>query len=373
MEHIGKYIVIKELTSTGFSRIVLCRDPDLEVNVAVKVFELKGGTAEKKAEYGPTVWMARFVEEARLLARLDHPRIVSVRDLSTTEDGEPFFVMPFIEASLVYEIGKDETDEAKIAKLDKQWRPRPLGLERTIHVLRQVLDGLAYLHRRRLVHRDVKPGNVLLTEKGGGDVKLCDFGMVKFPDWSLSRSGVWIGTLDYISPEQRRSAREVDSRADVYSSAALAYRMLTGSLPEGAFPRPHETVPKVPAAVSELIMRGLARDKEHRPRDAGEMLMLLDRALEGNGGLGLEPMPHDAEFGRKRSRAKAKKKVVVSLKPVRAERTVVAKPAPAPTPDSGKGKGNGGDADGPGNLAEDSPDLPSAAIRGGAVVRRQKT
>lgn len=313
MEKIGKYIIGKLLVPTGFSDIYLCTDPDLEVQVAVKVFNPKGDNIGEKAEYGPDYWLARFVQEARLLARLDHPRIVQVRDLSTTEDGRPFFVMPFIDANLIYEIGKDVFDAGKIAELEEQWRPRRLPVDRALKLLRQILEALAYMHGRGLVHRDLKPGNVLLTSREGGDVKLCDFGMVKFPDWSLSRSGVWIGTLDYIAPEQRRSAREVDARADVFSAAAIGYRMLTGTLPAGAFPPPRATNPQVPEAVSDLIMRAMAPERKRRPRDAAEMLRLL---LDG------APAPAEPRPSR------------VTLRPAAARRPAHRPPdPPPPTPD----------------------------------------
>lgn len=279
MEKIGKYLVAKLLIPTDFSDIYLCTDPDLEMQVAVKVFHPKGDNVGEKAEYGPDHWLARFVQEARLLARLDHPRIVPVRELSTTADGRPYFVMPFVDANLIYEIGKDVYDPARIAQLEERWRPHRIPVARALAILRQILEALAYLHAQGLVHRDLKPGNVLLTSRDGGDVKVCDFGMVKYPDWSQSRSGVWIGTLDYIPPEQRRSAREVDARADVYSAAAIGYRMLTGTLPAGVFPAPHRHTREVPQAISELIMRALARDPAERPRDGAEMLRLLGEAM----------------------------------------------------------------------------------------------
>lgn len=268
MQRIGKYIVGRELVRTDLSDIYLCVDPDLEMDVAVKVFSLKAEGQADNADYGPTYWLTRFVQEARLLAGLDHPHIVPVRELSATEDGRPYFVMPFLPAVLADEIGTDR-------------EPRALAPERAADLFRQTLDALAYLHGRQLVHRDVKPGNLLLTRRRGGAVKLCDFGMVKFPDWSLSRSGVWLGTLEYIAPEQRRDAQSVDARADVYSAAAVAYRMLTGTMPVGAFPAPQELVPAIPQAFGDLVMRGLAREPEARPRDGGEMRRLLDLILAG--------------------------------------------------------------------------------------------
>lgn len=281
MEQIGKYLVRKVLISTGFSTIYLSFDPDLETEVAVKVFHVKGENAGPKAKYGEAEWRERFIREARLLANLDHPNIVPVKEMATTDDGRPYFVMPFIKANLIYEIGRDVMDADAIARLPERERPKRVAPARAVSILRQVLGALAALHRLGLVHRDVKPGNVLLTRGQGGSVRLCDFGMVKFPDWKSSRAGIWIGTLDYISPEQRENATAVDARADVYSTGALAYRMLTGKLPVGAFPPIGEHGVAVPAGVPSLIMKALSPDKAGRPKDASEMLRRLDQAWSG--------------------------------------------------------------------------------------------
>jgi serine/threonine-protein kinase len=278
MVNVGKFEIIKDLIITEFSDIYLCRDNDLGVSVAIKVFHPKGENAgpERKSRYSAENWRERFIEEARLLARLDHPHIISVRALDYTEDGKPYMVMPFIEANLIYEIGRDAADAEKI---DEKWRPKRVSVERAIFLLRQLLSALAELHRRKIFHRDLKPGNILLTAKQGGSVKLCDFGTAKLPDWTKSRSGIWIGTLDYMAPEQRKSAAEIDARADVFAVAVLAYRMLTKQLPAGAFPPPNELSPYIPASLNDWIMRGMSQERSKRPLDASEMLKLLNELI----------------------------------------------------------------------------------------------
>lgn len=323
MQRIGKYIVGRELVRTDLSDIYLCVDPDLEMDVAVKVFSLKAEGQADNADYGPTYWLTRFVQEARLLASLDHPHIVPVRELSATEDGRPYFVMPFLPAVLADEIGTEQA-------------PRALAPERAADLFRQLLDALAYLHGRQLVHRDVKPGNLLLTRRRGGAVKLCDFGMVKFPDWSLSRSGVWLGTLDYIAPEQRRDAQSVDARADVYSASAVVYRMLTGTMPVGAFPAPQELVPAIPQAFGDLVMRGLAREPDVRPRDGAEMRRLLDMVLAG-GDLPRAARPPVAVPASVRKAVLAKAPVVAPPPPPQriakvTSKVTIARPQKAPEP-----------------------------------------
>ena len=279
IERIGKYAVHGELVSTDYSTIYLCRDPILTLTSRSRSSTPRTTPrGRRKAMDGP-YWRSRFLTEARIMARFEHPHIVAVKELSALADGTPFFVMPFIEANLIDEMGTDAADPGVIAGLAEKDRPRRLAPERSLSLLRQLLAALAAVHRAGMVHRDVKPGNILLTRKRGGSVKLCDFGMVKFPGWKCSRYGLWIGTLDYISPEQRQSPKEVDARADVYSAGALAYRMLTGSLPVGAFEPPRRLAPEVPAPLNDLVMAALAADKEKRPKDGGDMLRRLNETV----------------------------------------------------------------------------------------------
>jgi serine/threonine-protein kinase len=267
-DRIGKYLVQGLIIRTDYSEVWRARDPDLGVDVAVKVFRYRQEPGRDRI-YGPDFWRARFLAEARVLAGLDHPHIIAVKELALPEGAEPYFVMPYIEANLIYEIGPD-------AEKPGGERPRTLALERAVVLLRQVVDAVALLHRLGFVHRDIKPGNVLLTRKRGGSVKLCDFGMVKTPDTHGSRAGVWVGTLDYMAPEQRKDATRVDARADVYSLGALAYRLLAGALPVGAFPPPHAVTPAVPRPLSDLVMVALAPDRAQRPANADIMLKRLE-------------------------------------------------------------------------------------------------
>jgi serine/threonine-protein kinase len=271
----GKYVLQGLIIRTDYSEVFRCRDPDLGIDVAVKVFRY-GVKPGRKRIYGESFWRERFIAEARTLARLDHPHIVPVKELAIPDAGPPYFVMPYIAANLIFEIGPDKTKTRKTAAGTVNEIPRALPLSRAVLLLRQILDAVAELHRRNIVHRDLKPGNVLLTRRYGGAVKLCDFGMVKTPDTHGSRAGVWVGTLDYMAPEQRADATQVDARADVYSIGALAYRMIAGRLPVGAFPPPRALVPQVPEGLSTLIMTALAPEPAQRPADAGAMLRRLD-------------------------------------------------------------------------------------------------
>lgn len=279
MDKVGKYEIKKTLLTTGFSDIYIGYDPDLEINVAVKVFHPKGDNVGEKATYGPVFWRERFIEEPKILAGLDHPNIIDVLYMDKTVDGDPYFVMPFIEANLIYEIGEDADTKEKIAELEPFWRPKSISPRRAVDIWRQVLSALSALHDQGLVHRDIKPPNILLTSKKQGRVKLCDFGMVKVPGAEGSRSGVWIGTLDYISPEQRRSAKEVTAAADVYSAAALLYRMLTGRLARGIRAPLRGGRLGLSDDVIQLIESCLKKRAAERPQTASDVLKIFDKIV----------------------------------------------------------------------------------------------
>ncbi len=304
MDRIGKYEIASKLLSTGFSDIYVARDPDMNTTVAVKVFHPKGSNVGSEAKYGPDFWRERFVEEAKLLATFDHPNIINVMALERSREREPFMVMPFMDANLLYEIGEDEWEPEEVAKLSDRWKPRPISPRRAMEVWRQGLAALNELHQRNLVHRDIKPPNFLLTSKKRGTVKLCDFGMVKVPDAKGSRSGIWVGTLDYISPEQRKSATDVDVRSDLYSMGVVAFRMLTGQLPKKVRPPLVNMSLGLPVEACRLIEACLAKKPADRPDNAGAALGALDAAIPGidalSDTLAAKPTP------RKQRRARAK-------------------------------------------------------------------
>lgn len=279
MDRIGKYEIEQPLLETSFSDIYIARNPDGDGYLAVKVFHPKGDNVGEEAKYGEAFWRARFIEEANIMARFDHPNLVKAVDIGETEEGEPFVVMPFLDANLLYEIGEDAETPEDIEKIAREWRPRPVSPRRAVEVWRQMLEGLSALHDAGLVHRDIKPPNVLLDSKRRGKVKLCDFGMVKVPDAKGSKSGIWIGTLEYISPEQRKSAREVDARSDVYSAGVVMYRMLSGRLPaQGRAPMRAGRF-GIPQKLADLIEQCLAPRRRDRPATAGEALERLDEIV----------------------------------------------------------------------------------------------
>lgn len=266
MERVGKYVIHKAAITTGYAKVLFCHDPDLQVPVAVKLFTVAPG---QSGPLSPAQWLARFQVEARALAAFDHPHIVAVKTMEVV-DGHPFFVMPYQAAHLPYEIGKDVA-VADGAELDQ---PRRVALPRALTLLRQLASALGAVHRRGMVHRAVMPSNILLSARENGQVKLADFSMVKLPERNPPLPDHWLGRTEYVAPEQRENATAVGPEADVYSLGVLAYRMLTGTLPDlssGAVALPSPA----PEALAALVAQATDPDPRRRPAHAGAFLQAL--------------------------------------------------------------------------------------------------
>jgi len=271
---IGKYKMFAPLFATDFSDIVVCKDPDLDVHVTVKVFNVKGERgADKDAA---DEWRQRFLHEAKVMARMDHPNLVPIREYAILDDGTPYIVMPYYPATLKYEIGHDSMDPERLKKLPPNRRPHALQPDRALTIWRQLLEGLSALHGFGLVHRDVKPGNVFLTAKQGGNAKLGDFGMVKVPGLEDGDPGRWIGTPNYMSPEQKADATSVDPRTDIYSVGVFAYRMLIGRLPQDGPATLAAAKLPIPPELDSLIEACRAPHPDDRPENAAAVLKILD-------------------------------------------------------------------------------------------------
>lgn len=245
----------------GFSRVYRAWDPRLERAAAVKVFALDPAK-EAELPLPREAWRRRFIAEARLLAGFDHPHLVRVNGLGRTDLGAPVMVMPWYVANLRREIGRDIIDADAIAALPPLQRPRAVAPARAVDILHQLCLALAVLHGRGIVHRDVKPTNLLLTARENGRIKLCDLGLAKFPDEvgrDLARPGLWLGTPDYAAPEQMDDAAAVDDRADIYAVGVLGFRLLTGRLPAAG------EVPPGQGALPALLAAALSPRPARRP------------------------------------------------------------------------------------------------------------
>jgi serine/threonine protein kinase/tetratricopeptide (TPR) repeat protein len=261
------YTLERELHGGGMSRVFVAQDETLGRRVVVKVLA---------PELGGSVNFDRFKREISVAARLQHPHIVPL--LSAGEiDGVPYFTMPFVEG---------ESLRAHVARGE-------LPVAEAVAILRDIAKALDYAHSKGVVHRDIKPDNVLLTN---GSAAVTDFGVAKAISSStqgeatLTSIGVALGTPAYMAPEQASADPATDHRADIYAFGVTAYEMLAGRSPFAArsaqqlfaahataIPTSLERVrPAVPPAVAELVMRCLEKRPADRPQNAREVLAALD-------------------------------------------------------------------------------------------------
>ena len=268
----GRYLLQTPIAIGGMSTVYRGLDTRLDRPVAVKVMEARYA--------GDQQFLTRFKLEARTAARLSEPGLVAVYDQGL--DGKhPFLVMELVEGGTLRELLTERG---------------PMPPHAVVAVLRPVLRGLAAAHRAGLVHRDVKPENVLISD--GGDVKLADFGLVRaVAQAGITSTSVILGTAAYLSPEQV-STGAASPASDVYSMGVMTYELLTGATPfTGDTPlavaylrMDHDVAPPstvidgVPTQFDELVRRATARDPADRYADAREMGAAVD-AIAGELGL----------------------------------------------------------------------------------------
>ncbi|MFL5885283.1 MAG: protein kinase domain-containing protein [Thermoleophilaceae bacterium] len=268
----GRYRLERRLGAGGMSTVFLARDSVLERPVAVKLL------AEHLAE--DEAFVARFRHEALAAARLQHPNIVQVFDsgLDQTTDRH-YIVMEYVDGPSAADLLRQKST---------------LDVDEAVRIVRDSCHGLDYAHRAGVVHRDVKPGNLLISDETGG-VKLADFGIAKAAEQTrITQVGSVLGTAAYLSPEQA-SGEEAAPASDIYSLGVCAYQFLAGRLPheygsltELAMKQQNEAVqpitefrPEVPPALDRAVRISLERDQRMRYGSALDFAAAVEAGLHG--------------------------------------------------------------------------------------------
>ncbi len=282
-EHIGSYRIIEPIGQGGMAAVYKAHHPLLNRHVAIKIMH--------QALLEDTDFLARFRREAQIIANLEHPNIVPVYDYSEHQ-GQPYLVMKYIEGP---------TLKQEIASGD-------LSFEQIIGILAAVADGLTYAHRRGVLHRDVKPSNIILD----ADQRpyLTDFGLARLAQSGQSTlsQDMLIGTPHYISPEQARGNSELGPGTDIYALGVILYEVAVGRVPFSGntpyaivhdhiytpLPLPTEINPDVPPQVEAVLLRALAKEPADRYPSATELMAAFQDAVRQTGfkaGKSTQPKP----------------------------------------------------------------------------------
>jgi serine/threonine protein kinase len=272
----GPYRVVERLGEGAMGQVLKCWSPKLQLHVAVKMIH-KEHLVSKKA-------LNRFFREMETAGKLDHPNIVLLRDADRIGDC-PYMVMEFVEG----------TDLSRLVK-----QARPLTIRQAADFARQTALGLQHAFERGVVHRDIKPGNLLVTRDPQPIVKISDFGLARLEserssERRLTQYGTVLGTIDYIAPEQAENAQNADIRSDIYSLGCTLYFLLTGKPPfsgttvtEKMSARLHGDPadvrmyrPEIPPGIIAILKRTITRqpaDRYQSPRDVAQALAPFCRA-----------------------------------------------------------------------------------------------
>ncbi len=268
-EQVGPYQITAQLGSGGMATVFKAYHAALDRYVAIKVLH-------PAFKQDPN-FLSRFQREARIVAKLEHPHIVPVFDFSEA-NGQPYLVMRFIEG---------ETLKAHLSTRD-------LSLAEVRRVIKPVAEALAYAHGQGVLHRDVKPSNILLTPEGG--VYLADFGLARMAqagESTLSQDSL-LGTPQYISPEQAQGQSDLDARTDIYSLGVVVYELLVGRVPYQAdtpyavihdhiyapLPLPRSIKPDFPEVLERVLLKALTKDRADRYASVNEFYAALDQAID---------------------------------------------------------------------------------------------
>jgi serine/threonine protein kinase len=267
---LGSARIVEKIGVGGMATVYKGYQFSLDRFVAVKVLSRDVQREE---------FLTRFQREAQAVAKLRHPNVLSIYDFGQEED-LAYIIMDYISGGTLADLIRNG-----------------MSLKRAIEIAIQVGDALHYAHEREIVHRDVKPANILIDTSGRP--LLTDFGLVKFlvpSDHSLTQPDTSMGTPAYMAPEQATNGGEVDARSDIYALGTVLYEMVTGYLPFEAGndirvmifkklseppPSPRQFEPSVPADVEQVILKALAPEPENRYQNASEMTQALRSVING--------------------------------------------------------------------------------------------
>ena len=288
----GRYRIEGQLAEGGMAVVYLAEDTKLHRRVAVKIL---------KRELSSDLGLKRFLREIEITSHLTHPNLLSLHDAGEM-GGQLFFVMPYVEGVTLH------------ARLR---RDGPLPVDEALRIACDVAAGLGHAHRHGVVHRDIKPDNIILHE---GRAVLLDFGIARAihasPRDPRTSSGIIIGTAAYMSPEQASGKRAIDAPSDVYALACVLYEMLAGEPPfRGRSmqivmsrhvhePPPSVRIvrPEVPVVIEQVIMRALAKDPAARPPDGDAFVEALEACRSDTTPGAIAVPPHSRELPRHRWR-----------------------------------------------------------------------
>lgn len=269
-ENVGPYTIIEQLGQGGMATVYKAYHAALDRNVAIKALH--------PAFTQDPQFQQRFQREARVVAKLEHPNIVPVYDYAD-HNGQSYLVMKFIEGRTLK------------ALLDQGWPSK----QEILRFIQSVGAALTYAHAKGILHRDVKPSNILLTDDGG--VFLADFGLARIAEAGQSTlSGdQLLGTPHYISPEQARGERDLDEGTDIYSMGIILYQLSVGRVPYNSdtpfsiihdhiytpLPLPRSINPEIPESLERVLLKGLAKERKDRFATIAEQVGAFEHAVNG--------------------------------------------------------------------------------------------
>ena len=293
-QSLGRYHILEQLGEGGMATVYKAFDTRLERDVAVKIIR-----TESLPQNAVARALKRFEREAKALGKLTHPNIVPISDYGEYE-GKPYLVMPYLPGGTL-----------------KQKLGKPIPWQEAIRLLIPIARALDFAHRQGMIHRDVKPSNILIT--ADGEPMLTDFGIAKVLDveetMDLTGTSVAVGTPEYMAPEQA-TAKTADHRADIYTLGIVLYEMVTGRKPYQAdtpmavmimhardpLPRPSQYVRDLPDSVEKLLLKALAKDPAERYQSMAEMAAAIERLQSGANQVSKSMVPR-----RKKEKAKREK------------------------------------------------------------------